>query len=280
MSKSRKRRGRYDATLVALPHDLNAMFPYLMKGRNDSIAYYPITINAENLLEYVENSKGTDHETSLFQMFMLALVKILRTRPTLNRYIIGRRMYQRKDVILSFVARKKYTDEAAETNVLVTIKPTDNRAEIIKKLSGEIKTAKSDAAKDDDKLVGLFLHLPRGLLRFAIKLMEWYDFYFDTPGFLRGLDPLRCSAYVANLGSVGLDAPYHHLFEWGTCSLFMAFGKIAPGVCVGPDGQPAVQRLLTIRVALDERIADGYYDARSLDLFNEYLTNPSLLEDV
>jgi hypothetical protein len=213
-------------------------------------------------------------------MFMLALVKILRARPTLNRYIIRRRMYQRQDIVLSFVARKKYSDDSAETNVLVTIKPTDGRAEIIAKLSGEIKTAKSDQVKDDDQLVSLFLRLPRGLLRIAIRALQWYDFYIDTPGFLRNLDPLRCSAYVANLGSVGIDAPYHHLYEWGTCSLFMAFGRIAPGVCVGPDGTPAVQRQLNIRVALDERIADGYYDARSLEMFNDYLTNPSLLEDI
>jgi len=266
--------------MVELPHDLNAIFPYLMKGRNESIAYYPITINAENLMAYVEESKGTDHEVTIFQMFMLALVKVLRLRPTLNRYIIGRRMYQREDVILSFMARKQYTDESAETNVLVSIKPTDDRADVIRKLGAEIRTAKSEETKDDDALVGLFLRLPRGLLRFVVKLLEWCDFYFDTPKFLRGLDPLRCSAYVANLGSVGLGAPYHHLFEWGTCSLFLSFGRIEPGVCVGPDGQPAVQRQLTMRVALDERIADGYYDARSLELFNEYLTNPSLLDTV
>jgi len=280
VSKPRTKRGRYDATRVELPYDLNAIFPYLMKGRNESAAYFPITIDAENLLAYVEASKGTDHEVTIFQMLMLALVKVLRVRPTLNRYIIGRRLYQRQGVVLSFVARKKYTDDAAETNVLVSIKPEDDRATIIAKLTQEIRTARSDQVKDDDKLIGLLLHLPRGWLRALVRVLQWWDFYIDTPGFLRGLDPLRCSAYVANLGSVGIDAPYHHLYEWGTCSLFLAFGRIAPAVCVGEDGQPAVRKILTIRVTLDERIADGYYDARSLELFNDYLTNPALLEDL
>ncbi|MDR1807511.1 MAG: 2-oxo acid dehydrogenase subunit E2, partial [Propionibacteriaceae bacterium] len=72
-------------------------------------------------------------------------------------------------------------------------------------------------------------------------------------------------------------APYHHLFEWGTCSLFVAIGRIEPRVTVGEDGQPTVRRMMDLRIALDERIADGYYDARSLERFTEYLTHPGLL---
>jgi hypothetical protein len=279
-SQKKNRRDRYDATLVRLPYNLNAIFPYLMKGRNDSIAYYPITVNVENLLDYIESHKGTDSAISFFEAVILSLVKVLRLRPTLNRYIIGRRIYQRHNVVFSFIARKQFTDEAEETNVLVTIKPEDNRVTILAKMRGEILSAKRGDEKEDDKLISLFLRLPRGLLRFAIKALELYDFYFDTPGFLRGIDPLRASVYLANVGSVGLGAPYHHLFEWGTCSLFVSIGKIEPTVCVGEDGQPTVRRTAKLRIALDERIADGYYDARSLELMEEYLSNPSLLENL
>jgi len=274
------RRDRYDATYVPMPYNLNAMYPYLMKGRNDSIAYYPLTVDAENLLAYIDEHKGTDKEITIFQAIMLALVKVLRERPTLNRYIIGRRLYQRHDVSLSFIAKKKYSDDGEETNVLVNIKKEDDRDTILAKLKGEIRAAKQGAVKDDDKMVAAFLHLPRGMLRLAIKLLEWYDFYVDTPTFFRGVDPLRSSAYVANLGSVGLDAPYHHLFEWGTCSLFVAIGRIQPTVCVGEDGQPTVRRMAKLRIGLDERIADGYYDARSLELMESYLADPRLLEEI
>jgi len=273
-----KKRGRYDATRVVLPYDFNAIFPYLMKGRNESAAYYPITVDAENLLAYIEAKKGTPQETTIFITTMLALIKVLRARPTLNRYIMGRRLYQRENVVLSFIAKKRYSDDGQETNVLVSIKPTDDHDTIVAKLKGEIHAARHGAEKADDKIISLFLHLPRGLLRLAVKLLSLYDFFIDTPKFLRGIDPLRCSAYVANLGSVGINAPYHHLYEWGTCSIFFAIGKITPKVIVGEDGQPVVHRMLPIRVTLDERIADGYYDARSLDLFHEYLGNPELLE--
>ncbi len=276
----RRRGDRYDASRVDLGRGFKAIFPYLMKGRNESIAYYPVSFDAEPLLAWIEESKGTDQEISLFEAFMLALVRILRERPTLNRYIIGRRLYQRHDVSLSFAARRAYTDEAEETMVLVRIKDTDDADTIIAKLRGEIRVAKSGQDKDDDKLIELFMRLPRSLLRVAVKLMEWWDFFIDTPGFLRGLDPMRASAMVANLGSVGMGAAYHHLFEWGTCSLFVTIGQVRPAVCVGEDGKPAVKQMAELRIAFDERVADGYQDARALERLADYLANPARLRQL
>ncbi|MEA4944415.1 MAG: 2-oxo acid dehydrogenase subunit E2 [Propionicimonas sp.] len=279
MTRTARRRGdRHDATRVDLGREFKAVFPYIMRGRNDSIAYYPIQVDAEPLLAYIEEHKGTESQLSVFEAFLLVLIRILRERPTLNRYFAGRRLYQRRNVDLSFVARRQYTDDASETNVFVSVKPEDDRATILAKIRGEIRVAKSGETKDDEDLIGLFLRLPRGLLRAAVKVVEWWDFYVDTPGFLRGVDPLRCSAYVANLGSVGMGAAYHHLFEWGTCSLFVTIGQIKPTVCVGEDGKPAVRRMVELRFALDERIADGYYDATALNLFDTYLREPAELE--
>jgi hypothetical protein len=281
MVKAPKKRGdRHDATRVDLGNDFNAFFPFLMKGRNESIAYYPVTIDVEALLEELERRKGTEQQLSFFEAVLLTLVRILRERPTLNRYIIGRRLYQRRDVQLSFIARRQFTDDSTETNVTVSARPGDDASTVLGRIRGEIRTAKSGEQKSDDDLIGLFMRLPRSLLRLAVNLLAMWDFYIDTPSFLRGIDPLRCSAYVANLGSVGLDAAYHHLFEWGTCSLFVTVGRIKPTVCVGEDGQPTVRRTVELKIALDERIADGYYDAKALALLNTYLTDPTQLDRI
>lgn len=279
MSAAKRRGDRYDATRVDLGRGFKAVFPYIMKGRNESIAYYPVQVDAENLLAYVEQHKGTPQQLTIFESVLLALIRILRERPTLNRYIIGRRLYQRRNVDLSFVARKKYTLDSDESNVFVKIRPEDDVETILSKLRGEIHTVKTGEQTADEGLIDLFLRLPRGLLRVAVKLLGVWDFYVDTPGFLRGVDPLRCSAYIANLGSVGMGAAYHHLFEWGTCSLFVTIGQIKPTVVVGEDGTPAVRQTLELKIALDERIADGYYDARALELFDDYLNDPAKLRE-
>jgi hypothetical protein len=265
---------------VDLGRSFNAIFPFIMKGRNESIAYYPVVVDAENLLAFVEAKKGTEDELSLFEAILLALVRILRERPTLNRYIIGRRLYQRRDVELSFVARRQYTLDSSETNVFVSVRPEDDAEAALRKIRGEIRTAKSGEQKSDDGLIDLFLRLPRSVLQLAVNLLSMWDFYVDTPAFLRGIDPLRCSAYVANLGSVGMGAAYHHLFEWGTCSLFVTIGQVKPTVVVGEDGNPAVRRTVELKIALDERIADGYYDARALELFDTYLNHPEELRQI
>ncbi|MCL1840615.1 MAG: 2-oxo acid dehydrogenase subunit E2 [Propionibacteriaceae bacterium] len=276
---SRVRR-RHDAIQVQLPNTFNGIFPYVMRGRNESILYYPIKLDAGPLLAYVEASKGTDHEISLFEAGVICMVKLLRARPTLNRYVAGRRLWQRRDVVVSFIAKRAYSDDAPETNIQVTIRPHDDVKTLLAKVRGQITSVKSGEDGHGDKIIETFMKMPRFVLRTAVAAMRTWDFYVDTPGFLRGKDPLRCSVFISNLGSVGIDAPYHHLYEWGNCSVFMAMGKIHKDVVVGKNGRPAVADVLQLRMALDERICDGYYDARSLDLFEEYLTHPELLETI
>jgi len=276
----RRRGDRYDGHRVELAQTFNGIFPYLMRGRNESIVFFPMTFDMENLLAYIAARKGTDQAITLFEAMMLALIKVLRARPALNRYIIGRRVYQREDIVLSFIAKREMSDEGEETNVLVTITPTDDRATILGKLRGEIRHAKQGDAKKDDQTIAAFLKLPRWALRAAVGALSLVDFYRDTPGFLRGMDPLRCTAFVANLGSIRVNPPFHHLYEWGTCSLFIAIGRVGPSVVVGPDNTPIVRQTVLWRMSMDERITDGYYDARSLDLFEEYLTKPELLETI
>ena len=280
MLRTPRARRRHDATQVRLPNTFNGIFPYVMRGRNESILYYPIQIEAKPLLDFVAASKGTDHEMSLFEAMVVCLVKLLRDRPTLNRYVAGRRLWQRRDVVISFIAKREYSDDAPETNIQIRVRPEDDLANLLAQVRGQISAVKSGQDGHGDKVIATFMKMPRFVLRTAVSAIRFWDFYADTPGFLRGTDPLRCSAFISNLGSVGIDAPYHHLYEWGTCSVFMAVGKAHKQVVVGPDGAPAVADVINLRMALDERICDGYYDARSLDCFEEYLTNPELLTSI
>lgn len=275
-----KRWSRRDGTRVKQSHDLNALFPYIMKRRCDSVVFFSENLDVENVLRYVEEKRQSGDDVTFFQLFLLALTKLLRERPCINRFMKGRRLYQRENVILNFIAKREFSDEGSETNVTVRIKPGDDSKTILSKLRGEITSAKAGEEKGDDAAISSLMKLPRFMLMLAIKLMELMDFYRGIPLGLEKVDPLRSSAFVANLGSVGIDAPYHHLIEWGTNSLFIAIGRIQKMPCVLDDGTLGVKNMVNIKVTLDERIADGYYFARSLDMFKEYLKNPSSLETI
>ena len=83
-------------------------------------------------------------------------------------------------------------------------------------------------------------------------------------------DPMFCSVFVANLGSVGLEAGYHHLWEYGNCPIFCTIGRIKPG----PEGE----RQVTLKWTYDERVEDGLYCARALERLRERIEDPKLLE--
>lgn len=258
----------------------NAMFPYLMKNKAGSVVYYNTQLDVENLLAYIEKKKACGVELKFFQLFVAAVVKLFKERPHLNRFVAGRRLYQRNNIKLSFIAKKAATDEGEETNVALTFGEKTTFQDVIAKLKRDIKVAKSDETKDDDAFVKTIMKMPRFIIRILFGILDWLDFYFDVPKALADIDPLRCSVYIANLGSIGIEAPFHHLYEWGTCSVFIAIGKIKYMPVALEDGTLTSRKMVEVKVTLDERIADGFYFARSLELMESYLKNPESIENL
>ena len=137
-----KRDGR-----VVKVHALNAMFPYMMRSRTESLVYFSTALDVENLLAYIERKKAEGVELKFFQMFIASVVKLLKERPRLNRFVSGRKLYQRNDIKLSFIAKKTASDEGEETNVSLTFDDNATFQEVIDKLRRDIRTAKSDDTK-------------------------------------------------------------------------------------------------------------------------------------
>jgi pyruvate/2-oxoglutarate dehydrogenase complex dihydrolipoamide acyltransferase (E2) component len=85
---------------------------------------------------------------------------------------------------------------------------------------------------------------------------------------------MYASIFVANLGSVGLDAAFHHNYEYGTIPIFAAVGRTHPAPVVRADGTIVADEIVTLRFTYDERVEDGFYAARALDGLRAYLANP------
>ncbi len=264
---------RKDGVMVKGSDDFTALFPYLFKKRNESIVYYNLEVDVEPLLKYIADNKNV----TFFQAVIIGLTKTLKERPKLNRFIIGRRLYQRNYTEIGFVTKREFTEEAAEVNVKIRFKDEDGPSEIIGKMTKDIHKAKKDGDSDDGDIIKVLMKFPRFFIRFFIWLIEWMDFNGILPKSISSADPLRSSVYVANLGSVGIDAPFHHLFEWGTTSIFLAIGKIGKKPVVDQDGQIVAKTMVEMKISLDERVADGFYYAKSLDLFRAYMENPERL---
>ena len=92
------------------------------------------------------------------------------------------------------------------------------------------------------------------------------------------VDPNYCSVMLSNLGSIKCDAVYHHLNNFGTNGIMITIGVIHKELVADDEGNFVPRDVVSIGVTLDERIADGFYFARSLKLIKHLFKNPELLD--
>jgi pyruvate/2-oxoglutarate dehydrogenase complex dihydrolipoamide acyltransferase (E2) component len=87
-------------------------------------------------------------------------------------------------------------------------------------------------------------------------------------------DPMYASLFLANLGSAGISDAYHHLYEYGTVSIFGAMSAVRRMPFIDGD-QVVASDGLAIRWTFDERIHDAFYAARSLAIVKRVLEDPT-----
>lgn len=272
--------GREEGERLRNLSPLRRMVPYLMVGRNEAAVYFQQQLDVEPALAFVERfnqDRPEGERLTIFHIVLAAAVRVLAERPELNRFVLNRRIHARKKISLSFAVKKKFADEGRLTTVKIDFEPTDRLADVSRKALGAIEVGKGDQKTSSEKEMDLVLMIPGFILRSALKLLGWFDGMNLLPDAMIRQDPMYASMFLANLGSIGLDAPYHHLFEYGTVPLFVVMGKIKKAPVVTADDQLAVGTVAELRYTFDERITDGYYAARSLELFEGLITDPDRL---
>ncbi len=273
--------GRGDGTRVRKLPLLRRFMPFLMPGRNESAVYFEQTFRVEGTLAWLArvNSNRQARRMGFFHVVLAAVVRTLVERPQLHRFIVGRRVYQRRKLELSFAVKKSFDDAAPLTTVKVRFEPTDTLNEIPARIDAAIQVGRGREQTASEKEMRFVARLPRALLRLVMWGQRFLDYFGLLPGSMIRSDPLYASAFLANLGSLGIDAPFHHLYEYGTVPIFVAIGRIRQAPVVDANGELAVGQVVTLRYTFDERIADGFYCARSLERFQQLIQNPALLEE-
>lgn len=284
MSENRKRKwgDRKDARWVRDTPGLQSVMAHLMPNRTDCEVYLQDTIDVTELMAYLEqrNAQHPEYKTTLFHCFVAVLARMLRERPLMNRYLQGRRTYERYQVSLAFVCKRRFADHAEESLMFMVPKDTDTIDEISKKIIGDVaETRKSEHATGGiDGLLDIFAKIPRPLLMFVIYLIRVMDFWGISPDWITDGDPNYASVFFSNLGSIKCPSVYHHLNNYGTNSIMITIGTIRKEQKLMDDGTTQVRTMVDIGATLDERIADGFYFARSLKLVKHICAHPELLE--
>lgn len=268
-------RDRPDGTRVRQQSQMSAMLPYVMRTRGGASVYFSRDFDIEAALSYVHrvNAENPDARYSLFGLVMAAAVRTFALKPKLNRFISRRGLYQRNELCFSFIVKQSLTEESLERSAKVWFQPEDTLPLVMAKLNTAIDDIKAVELTPDEREMSFVGSLPggRAVSTFLFRLLDRLNL---APQFMIKSDPLYASAYFANLGSIGLETPYHHLYEWGTASLFIALGKIFRKDGARSDGH----RYITMNITLDERIADGLYFAHTASLLARFIRKPEELE--
>jgi hypothetical protein len=279
--EQKKRRGdRRDGTLIRDIDPMHFFLAYLYRNRTDNEAYISERIDLERINAYLEKKNGSGAESpyTMFQVILAAFIKTVVLRPKMNRFIQGRRIYQRNEITASFVVKKKFNDEAHEALAFLRFGEDATIDTIHDAIVREITSCRSDKLDESTDLITKIQKLPRPFVSFLVWVVMKLDYYGKVPKDMIASDPAYATVWLSNVGSIKLKCGYHHLTNWGTNSVFCLIGERKLSPFHDADGNVTMKETVELGLTIDERIADGYYYAGTIRLMKKLLQNPELLE--
>jgi len=260
--------GRPDGTLVKGIPAFDTLIPHVMNRRCDATNFAKVEIDITNLQAYLGKLRAEGHRVGIMDATIAAFAFMIKKRPEINRFVVNKKIYQRNHTCVSFVMLKRgqEQEEPIETVVKVYIEPGDDLLTISRKVRETIKENEQPQTQNNvDRFVDKIMALPLlpGFLVGGIKLMDRYGI---LPKSIIKLSPFHASMFISNLASIRMDYLYHHLYEFGTASLFATLGK--------PKKDSNAKRTMMLGVSIDERICKGAIWAKAFFEFKQCIENP------
>lgn len=226
MSETPKRRrgDRRDAVLLRETDALHFIMGIIYPHRADNEAYIAERIDLEPIKAYLakKNVEGIEFKYTFFHVIVAALVKTITLRPKLNRFYANENYYQRNKVTAGFIIKKEFSDGSEEAVALLDAAPTDTVDTVHEEIRRRVyATRHEQKLNTTDNSMDILNKLPRFLSKAAIRFIRWLDRHGWCPDVLIGDDPNYASVFLSNLGSIRLRSGYHHLTNWGTCSVLL-----------------------------------------------------------
>lgn len=265
MNKNRK-----DAKYIEPNDSIHAIIPFLMEKRTESEVYINETIDITNLKNWLDKQNETlDFKLTYFHAFTTIFAKTIYNRPLLNRFVQGHRMYERNEITVGFVAKDSFNDSAEEKIIILKVEDNQNVFDISKSITTSVSKTRKEGTNDLDKTLKILTSFPRCILKIITKIVKKLDYYGKLPESFTKTDSNYATILISNLGSIKCNSCYHHLNNYGTNSIVITLGTVQ---------KKDKKYFIDIGCTLDERIADGFYFAKSIKLIQYIASRPELLE--
>ncbi len=269
---------RYDGWRLRNVDGISTLIPYILRTRLDSQCFFEETVDAEKLDAFVRMHRAEIPGLTVMHVIIAAMVRIISQRPYTNRFVVHNKLYAHNDIRISLVIKRELTDKGEETPISPVFEPASTLADVVRTVNDEIDANMVDDAQNGaDSLAKLLAHMPAFLLRFVVNFLFGLDNIGWLPKAIHKFSPWHASAYLTNVGSLGIGPVYHHLSEFGTCSFFIAMGKKNRSRSLDRDGEVSKEKTIGLRIVVDERVCDGHYYALTMRYLRKLLNSPETL---
>ena len=280
-NKIKRRFGdRSDGRRLRTLTPLSVVSPYIMVKRNDASNYITVSVDIKNIDRYIrrKNAEGLKG-FGMLHVILAAYVRTVAQRPGINRFIAGQRIFARNDIQVMMAIKKEMRLDAQETVIKCFFTPYDSPEDIFRKMNSLIEENRALGDRSDfDSTARILKHIPGVVLKFAVWFLNLMDYFGLMPKFLLKVSPFHGSFFITSMGSLGIPAIYHHLYNFGNVPVFCSYSAKRSEQVVQPDGEVEKKRFIDLKLVMDERICDGHYYSSALKKIMEYLKHPDRLD--
>ncbi len=259
--------------------DVNPMYtilPHILGDRNDALNSVTVKIPYAPVHKYLNDQRKKGEPISHMAVMLAAYVRVLTQFPVLNRFVVNKKIYAHNDIKVALVVLKPGSD-SDETMGKVALELGDTLFDVNRKINEYVEISRNVSETNSmDRLVSGLTRVP-GLLRFAVSFLKWMDKHGIMPKAVIDASPFHTSLTISNLASIRTKEIYHHIYNFGTTSLFITMGSPEKTVEMVA-GEPKEVRYLPLGIVMDERIASGLEYAQAFRKFAYYMEHPELLE--
>jgi len=254
------------------------IIPYIMIEKNDAHVFFKDRVYLEDTDIFIRKLRKEGIRIGFLHVVIASLVRTISQKPKINRFVIGRKTYARNEISFSLVIKREMNEQTGETTVKIVFDPKDTIYDVVEKVNNVIEKNKEAIEENStDKAAKIITYMPGFLIRFFMFFAKFLDNRGMLPRFLTNLSPFHSSIFITDLGSLGIKSVYHHIFNLGTNTLFIAFGTKTKEQVIDLDNNVKIRKAIDIKTAVDERIVDGYYFANAIKLAKNLMTHPNEL---
>ncbi len=282
MAKNDRRRfgDRKDGRLLRSLPAYTKFMPYIMATRNDALNLYEESMEITDVDRRLRRLRVDGYKGIGFLHFLIAAyIRIVSMLPGLNRYVAGRRIYAGNDITVVMTVKRALSIDATETSIKIHFEPTDTIFDVYRKMNEKIDEVKATEENNNtEDVADALARLPRFLLRFVIQILRILDYFDLLPQSLLEASPFHGSLIITDLGSLRIRPVFHHIYNFGTLPVFIAFGAKRHAYELDRHGNMVDHKYIDCKFTIDERTTDGHYWAQAFQAWRYIFQHPEILE--